>query len=119
MIKSSQSTIITMFKNEVVYLNLKGLLFALFFAGILFAAPLTIPKNQPICNLYGIIKTIGSIGGALVAAYGGLILATSSETNERNNSKQLLAGAIIGLIIIWVAPLIIKNLVNATDICGW
>jgi len=103
----------------VVYLKIKTMLFSLFLSGAFFAAALTIPKDQPICNLYGIIQTIGSICGALVAAYGGLTLATSHETNERNSGKQLLAGAIICLIIIWIAPLVIKNLVNATDICGW
>ena len=26
---------------------------------------------------------------------------------------------VIGLIIIWIAPLVVKNLVGATDVCGW
>jgi len=87
-------------------------------AGMAFAV-LTIPATQPICKLYSIIQIFGTIGGVLVAAYAGLILASSNDINERNKSKQLISGVIIGLIVIWVAPLVVKELVSATSVCGW
>ena len=55
----------------------------------------------------------------LVAAYAGFVLASSHEIEARNSSKMLIAGVVIGLIIIWIAPLVVKNLVGATDVCGW
>ena len=85
----------------------------------LVAADLVIPADQPICRLYGIIQVLGTIAGVLIAAYGGFVLASSNDIAERNTAKGLLGGVVIGLIIIWVAPLLVKSLVGATDVCGW
>lgn len=79
----------------------------------------TIPPDQPICRLYGIIQLFATVGGVLVAAYAGFQLSTTPDLNERNNAKLLLSGVIIGLIIVWIAPLLVKNLVSASDVCGW
>ncbi len=83
------------------------------------AADLSIPTDQPVCRLYGMIRVFGTVAGVLIAAYAGFILTSSNEINERNQSKMLLTGVILGLIIIWIAPLVVKNLVGAGDICGW
>ncbi len=91
---------------------------ALCLAGLV-SADLVIPPDQPICRLYGMIQLFATIGGVLAAAYAGFILATSHDLNERNNAKLLLSGVIVGLIIVWLAPLVVQNLVNATSVCGW
>lgn len=96
----------------------KGLVVALLLLGLSFAE-LVIPADQPICRLYGMIQLLGTVGGVLVAAYAGFVLASSHEINEKNSAKALLGGVIIGLIIIWIAPLLVKNLVNSAGICGW
>lgn len=99
----------------------KGILLAagvLCLAGLV-SADLVIPPDQPICKLYGLIQLFATIGGILAAAYSGFTLATSHDMNERNNAKLLLGGVVIGLIIVWLAPLVVKNLVGATDVCGW
>ena len=83
------------------------------------SADLVIPPDQPICKLYGMIQVLGTIAGVLIAAYGGFILASSNDIAERNTAKGLLGGVIIGLIIIWLAPLLVKSLTGATDVCGW
>ena len=88
-------------------------------AGIVAADTLTIPPDQPICRLYGMIQVFGTVGAVILAAYAGFLLATSHEIEERNKAKLHLASAIIGLIVIWLAPLIVKSLVGATDVCGW
>ncbi|VVC03596.1 TrbC/VIRB2 family protein [Candidatus Burarchaeum australiense] len=88
-------------------------------AGLARAQGLEIPVDQPICRLYGILQVLGTIAGVLIAAYAGFVLASSNDIAERNSSKQLLGGVIIGLIIIWIAPLLVKSLVGATDVCGW
>ena len=94
-------------------------LLSLFAIAGLVSADLVIPVDQPICRLYGIIQVLGTIAGVLIAAYGGFVLASSNDIAERNTAKGLLGGVVIGLIIIWVAPLLVKNLVGATDVCGW
>ncbi|MBI5222823.1 hypothetical protein HY990_00210 [Candidatus Micrarchaeota archaeon] len=96
----------------------KELAVALLFVGLSFAT-LTIPPDQPICNLYGMIQVLGTVAGILVAAYAGFILASSHEIMEKNAAKALLGGVIIGLIIIWIAPVLVKTLVNSAGICGW
>lgn len=101
-------------------MKIKELLLWALLAGLCIAAPLSIPSDQPICNLYGIIKVIGTVVGVLVAAYAGFILASTHELSERNAAKSLLSGVAVGLIIIWLAPLIVTNLVGASaSVCGW
>ena len=99
-------------------MNCKGLALALLLLGLSFA-DLTIPVDQPVCRLYGMIQILGTVAGILVAAYAGFTLASSHEMAERNTAKALLGGVIIGLIIIWMAPIIVKSLVNSAGICGW
>lgn len=87
-------------------------------AGLAFA-DLVIPQDQPICRLYNILQVIGTIAGVIIAAYSGFILASSHEIEARNQSKMLISGVVVGLIVIWIAPILVKNLVGATDVCGW
>ena len=98
--------------KAIGYLALLGL------ASLSFAT-LVIPPDQPICNLYGILQVIGTIAAVIVVAYAGFILASSHEIEARNSSKLLLAGVVIGLIVIWLAPLVVQNLVGASSVCGW
>jgi formate-dependent nitrite reductase membrane component NrfD len=99
-------------------MKLREIAIALLLVGLTFA-DLVIPPDQPICRLYGMIQILGTVGGILVAAYSGFTLASSHDMIERNNSKALLGGVIIGLIIIWLAPILVRNLVNSSGICGW
>ena len=87
--------------------------------GFAAAADLVIPADQPICRLYGLLQLFGTVGGVLVAAYSGFQLATSHDISERENAKKIISGVVIGLIIVWIAPLLVKNLVGAADVCGW
>ena len=80
---------------------------------------ITIPADQPICRLYGLIKTLGTVVGVIVAAYAGFTLAISTGIEERSRAKQLLGGVIIGISIIWLAPMIVNTLVGGSGICGW
>src|SRR3989338_971800 len=75
-------------------------------AGLVSAAELVIPPDQPICRLYSMIQVFATIAGILAAGYSGFIMATTHDLNERNNSKLLLGGVFIGLIIVWLAPLV-------------
>jgi len=99
-------------------MKIKMLALALLLFGLCFA-DLEIPEDQPVCRLYGMIQVLGTVAGILVAAYSGFILASSHDLADRNNAKALLGGVIIGLIIIWIAPVLVKSLVDSSDICGW
>lgn len=104
-------------KKEHVLLAAFALLSLAGFAAA--AGGFNIPPDQPICKLYGIIQLFATVGGVLVAAYAGFLLATSQDLAERGNAKIMLTGVVIGLIIVWIAPLLVKNLVGASDVCGW
>ena len=84
-----------------------------------FAQALDIPADQPVCRLYGLLQLFATVGGVLVAAYSGFQLATTHDPTERGNSKVLISGVVIGLIIVWIAPMLVKSLVGATSVCGW
>ncbi len=84
-----------------------------------FAQAMDIPADQPVCRLYGMLQLFATVGGVLVAAYSGFQLATTHDPTERGNSKALISGVVIGLIIVWIAPLLVKNLVGASAVCGW
>ena len=99
-------------------MNKKTLVLALLITGLSFA-DLVIPSDQPVCRLYNMIQVFGTVAGILVAAYAGFILASTHELTERNAAKALLSGVVIGLVIIWLAPVLVKNLVNSSGICGW
>lgn len=87
--------------------------------GMAAAQSLEIPAGQPICNLYSLIQLFATVGGVLVAAYAGFQLATTHDMTERSNAKMLLSGVVIGLIIVWIAPFLVKTLVGASNVCGW
>jgi hypothetical protein len=82
-------------------------------------ADFTIPSDQPICRLYSMIQLFAAIGGIIASSYAGFLLATTHDLNERGNAKMLLGGVFIGLIIVWLAPQVVKYLVGTADICGW
>jgi type IV secretory pathway VirB2 component (pilin) len=91
---------------------------ALYLAGLAFA-DFTIPPDQPICRLYGMIQVFASIGAVISISYAGFVLLSSHDLIERNNAKMLLGGTLVGLMIVWLAPLVVKSLVGASDVCGW
>lgn len=82
-------------------------------------AGLIIPPDQPICKLYSLIQLFGTLAGVVAACYAGFKMATSHELTERNNAKTLIEGALLGLIIIWIAPSVVKYMVGSSNVCGW
>ena len=100
-------------------MKLKETISLLVLTGLAAASDIVIPPDQPICKLYSLIQLFGTIGGIIAMSVAGFNLATSHDVNERNNAKTLISGSIIGLIIIWAAPLVVKYLVGGGDICGW
>ena len=59
------------------------------------------------------IKLIAMAAGVVVCGYAGLVLMVSSDTMERGEWKEILLGAITGLVILFLAPVI------ASAISGW
>lgn len=67
---------------------------------------------QPVMKIYNFIKYIASIIAAIFLLYAGVTYMTSgSDPKKRDEAKNIAMYVVIGLIIIWGAPLIVGLLV--------
>ncbi len=83
--------------------------------GLAVAADLAVPVDQPICRVYSLIKTIGSIVAVIMLAYSGFQLISSTDMADRATAKNIMLGTILGVIIIWLAPYVINYLTGNTS----
>lgn len=63
------------------------------------------------------IKILATLGGVIVIAYSGLMLIASSDPNARRQWKETILGVIIGLSIVYLAPLI-ASVFSGGTYCG-
>jgi len=67
---------------------------------------------HPVMKIYNFIKYIASVVAGIFLLYSGIAYMTSgSDPKKREQSKSIAAYVIIGLIIIWAAPVIVGLLV--------
>lgn len=67
---------------------------------------------QPVMKIYNFVKYIASVVAAIFLLYAGITYMTSgSDPKKRDEAKNIAAYVIIGLIIIWAAPVIVGLLV--------
>jgi len=63
---------------------------------------------EPVMRIYGFFKYIASVIGVIILVFAGIMYMTSGATpSKREQAKNMVAYTIIGLIIIWSAPLIV------------
>ena len=62
----------------------------------------------------GSLKTLAVFFGVVVFAYGGFVLITNQNPETRNEWKEIISGVIIGLCILFLAPLIASTLTGGT-----
>ncbi|VVB69980.1 TrbC/VIRB2 family protein [uncultured archaeon] len=99
----------------MIILKKKLLVLTLVLSGLALAAdPLTIPADQPICRIYSLIQTIGTIVAVIMLAYSGFQLMSATDLVDRKKAKNMLMYTILGLVIIWLAPLIIQYITQST-----
>lgn len=63
------------------------------------------------------IKLLATIAGVLVISYSGAMLTISKDAMARNQWKEIILGVIIGLSIVYLAPLIGSEL-SGGSYCG-
>jgi len=67
---------------------------------------------QPVMKIYNFVKYIASVVAACFLLYAGIsYMASGSDPRKREQSKNIAAYVVIGLLIIWAAPLIVELLV--------
>jgi hypothetical protein len=65
----------------------------------------------PINKIYDLLKAIISVVGIIaITIAGALYMTAGSNIQSRENAKNMVSYAIIGLVLVWVAPLIVSYL---------
>lgn len=63
----------------------------------------------PVMKIYNFIKYAATVAGVLMLVFAGITFITAGgEQGKKERAKNMAVGVIIGLIIIWVAPLVVK-----------
>ena len=67
--------------------------------------------TAPITRIYDLIKGIISVVGIIALTIAGaMYMFSGSNIQNRENAKNMVSYAIIGLVLVWVAPLIVGYL---------
>ena len=67
--------------------------------------------TAPITKIYDLIKGIISIVGIIaITIAGAMYMMSGSNIQSRENAKNMVSYAIVGLVLVWVAPLIVTYL---------
>ena len=63
----------------------------------------------PVMKIYNFIKYAATVAGVLMLVFSGINFVTAGgETGKKERAKNMAVGVVIGLIIIWVAPLVVN-----------
>ena len=92
------------------------LLMPMAFAELDFDAGLTVDEEEqldgilaPVMKVYNILKYAATVLGVLMIVFAGISFVTAGgETAKKDRAKHMVGGVVIGLIVIWVAPLVVK-----------
>ncbi len=68
---------------------------------------------QPVMKIYNLIKYIATAIAGLILLLAGInYIMSGSEAGKREKAKSMAMYVIIGLVIIWAAPLVVKFMVG-------
>ena len=68
---------------------------------------------EPVMKIYNLVKYSASVIGVVVLLFAGLTYMTSgSNPGKREQAKNMTMYVIIGLIVIWAAPLLVNFIVG-------
>jgi type IV secretory pathway VirB2 component (pilin) len=69
--------------------------------------------TAPITKIYDLIKGIVAVIGIItITIAGAMYMFSGSNIQQRENAKSMVSYAIIGLVLVWVAPLIVGYLTS-------
>lgn len=68
---------------------------------------------EPVMKIYNLVKYLATAVAALVLLFAGVSYMTSgADPKKRESSKAMGMYVVIGLVIIWAAPLVVQFIVN-------
>ena len=66
---------------------------------------------EPVMKIYNLVKYTSTVIACIMGVFAGITYITSgSEPKKRDSAKQMITYILIGLAIIWAAPLIVNFL---------
>ena len=68
---------------------------------------------EPVMKVYNMVKYAASIIAVIIILFAGVsYMISGSDPKKRENAKNMAMYVIIGLIVIWAAPLIVNFIVG-------
>jgi len=86
-----------------------------FFVPVVHAADADLDKiKEPLDRVYSVIQTIVSVVGVIVITFAGFRFMSSGDNiQSRESAKHMLSFAVIGLMIVWIAPYLVNYIIAA------
>lgn len=67
--------------------------------------------TEPITRIYDLIKGVVSVLGIIaITVAGAMYMFSGGNIQSRENAKSMVSYAVVGLVLVWVAPLIVNYL---------
>lgn len=67
---------------------------------------------QPVVKIYNFIKYVATLVGAIFLLYAGIsFMSSGNDPKKRDTAKSIATYVIMGLLVIWAAPLIVGFLI--------
>ena len=68
---------------------------------------------EPVMKVYNLVKYVASVIAVVILLFAGLTYMTSgSDPGKREKAKNMAMYVIIGLIVIWAAPLVVNFIIG-------
>lgn len=84
------------------------------FASIVFAQTTVDDIVEPISKIYDLVKGVVSVLGIIaITIAGAYYMFSGSNIQARENAKSMVSYSVVGLVLVWVAPLIVNFLTTA------
>lgn len=67
---------------------------------------------QPVIKIYNFVKYVASVVAVIFLLYAGIsFMSSGSDPRKRDIAKSIATYVIIGLLIIWAAPMVVELLI--------